>query len=100
IRVFHVTGVQTCALPIFLARANAGAPSTGNRSVRLRSGASRGNSTGDFPPRVPRHGLHPFELRQTLDVERHGARRLFVASSFLEIGRASCRASGEMWGGV
>src|SRR5690606_39729827 len=89
IRDFHVTGVQTCALPILLRGqpgVRAGVPAGGG--ARHRRGGGRGvvgergggRPAGAGAPR-DRRGLHPPDLRR---------RR--------QIGRASCRGRVEVYG--
>src|SRR5690606_40562168 len=77
IRDFHVTGVQTCALPISR-RARAGTRRSG-RAPFLRSSAR-----SSARPR-PRARLRP-------------RRRWRPAGRPRQIGRASCRERGEVWG--
>src|SRR5207253_5108525 len=83
IRDGHVTGVQTCALPI-----SAGRP--------RRRGARVGRHAAGQLERAAPRGNRRAVLRRSLrggsdDAHRWSARR--------EIGRASCRERGERWGG-
>src|SRR5690606_40017228 len=92
IRDFHVTGVQTCALPIYALR-------KGHLAGYAVSGdilpGRIGNSVGGYgkPARRPR------TLKQN---SCQGAKAAETAGSAgrtdrrVEIGRASCRESGEM----
>src|SRR5690606_39896785 len=74
IRDFHVTGVQTCALPI-----------SPRRLVRVLL-LDRQVVDRDVRP-LPREG------------DRHGAADPGVATGDQEIGRASCRERGWLWVG-
>src|SRR5690606_40124691 len=76
IRDFHVTGVQTCALPILNARLGG--------TVRLEAGASLGRFEGttENERRLARLGL---EVRPV---------------TWAQIGRASCRERAERSGGA
>src|SRR5207302_4447817 len=86
IRDFHVTGVQTCALPIYyrLEVKNAGGhnslPVKDNAIYRLAEGLAR-LSKHDFP----------VKLNETT--------RLWFERSAAKIGRASCRERGGGEGG-
>src|SRR5690606_41080815 len=83
IRDFHVTGVQTCALPIWKPAARVGRNREGSGTpsrvlpARMRTGRGGLNWLGE--------GLLPPAWRAV----RAGD----------EIGRASCRERGERWGG-
>src|SRR5262249_57479567 len=79
IRDWSVTGVQTCALPIW---PGAGLPARGRR----RAAPHR---------RVPGPELRP----RCGPVVGDGARVSGRARRAQEIGRASCRERGEIWGG-
>src|SRR5690606_40323873 len=93
IRDFHVTGVQTCALPI-LAQVE----------YKLR------RMVNDYlqPPKVTKKmeiGLTRFaEIERDLDQLKahnpHELMRALEVSVIREIGRASCREGGESWGGL
>src|SRR5690606_39723886 len=92
IRDFHVTGVQTCALPILLRNEDR----SQGRGVREGGTADRGAS------RVYRGGLTACRWRGRDPVHGHeplsrGAAR--AHGSYREIGRASCRGRVEHWGG-
>src|SRR5207253_6557138 len=96
IRDGHVTGVQTCALPI------------SQRSIRPRGPLSRPPHTAG--PQVDEFGSTDFApllalLPEGVNAERVWLQRIWPsqrASSrgepALEIGRASCRERGETWG--
>src|SRR5690606_41186055 len=88
IRDSHVTGVQTCALPICLLKLS---PQQQNKGLRVR---------GDRTP----HGVaYPTETRSTRD--RHALDRfvylgrLVLCGLSREIGRASCRERVVVAGG-
>src|SRR5690606_39436798 len=86
IRDFHVTGVQTCALPIFLAaeppeRPLLERPQQLDLDVRLH-----------FRDLIQEERAAVRELEAArLFVDRAGERALFVAEELVQIGRASCR---------
>src|SRR5690606_39476206 len=97
IRDFHVTGVQTCALPILdeLAR----------RAGVVEGVAARRLLLGDLPHRIDGlahaddgHALYGGGV-ELLELEQLGGARL-VAGADEEIGRASCRERGWMAGGM
>src|SRR5690606_40254330 len=79
IRVFHVTGVQTCALPICAGRGGRGGSALA-RHVVLAAPATGKNY-------VPREGTTTTTTTSGTADEREFVRELF------EIGRASCRAT-------
>src|SRR5690606_39293691 len=89
IRDFHVTGVQTCALPILqasgmgqlIAASVSGAPESGSAAGALASLAGS-------PP--PRKSGKPILARNPFDS---------VTGPLDEIGRASCRERVQMSGG-
>src|SRR5690606_39509763 len=89
IRDFHVTGVQTCALPIYVvagyikAKGNTSVQS-GNRLTLLRDADSDGNY--ELKTVFADNLDAPYGLALVGDT-------LYVANQ--EIGRASCRESGE-----
>src|SRR5690606_39599330 len=91
IRAFHVTGVQTCALPILIAMDEH--PATAVRKKR--------NSSIVVANRLVKEG----EAGAVVSAGNTGAA---MAASLLtlgripgiEIGRASCRGRGERWVGV
>src|SRR5262249_59826481 len=82
IRDWSVTGVQTCALPIWHQSIRA--------NVRVIAATNQ-----DLESRV-REGLFREDLYHRLNVIRM---RLPSLSERREIGRASCRERGEDWGG-
>src|SRR5690606_40723611 len=84
IRDFHVTGVQTCALPI-------SAEAKGGARVGLRGLWPR--ATAHLCRAEPRIGLAGLAPRLN-----PFCRWQLVAERRLEIGRASCRERGEMSG--
>src|SRR5690606_39402789 len=92
-RDFHVTGVQTCALPIFLSRPLDQRPARGD--PRLLPALVSCRAVG----RRPRHAASVGERARTLTPQRSGlAVALLVAAlpllalAALQIGRASGRA--------
>src|SRR5439155_12507834 len=75
IRVGHVTGVQTCALPIYL---------RAHRAPRPRPSArARRRALTRRDPRRASHSRAPFSIAERRDRIRR------------EIGRASCREKGK-----
>src|SRR5690606_39394637 len=96
---FHVTGVQTCALPISperdaglrgaaLEKDHAGILRATGRSLPLDRAQSASGVRSTEPQEMAEPWLpRPDGLPPRLDV---------VAQSGLEIGRASCRGSGAM----
>src|SRR5690606_40441586 len=95
IRDFHVTGVQTCALPIWQQARACGRPYDGEagQSERDRRG-TRPLADDDVDPEV----LHR-EVEHLLD--RPGEPVDLVDEEdvvLLESGRASCRGRGHNWG--
>src|SRR5690606_40657401 len=85
-RVFHVTGVQTCALPIWPAGRR---PPARRRSPRSRREWGRAASRDKFPPQrfsvdlavgIERHGFDPadvprlHEIGQLRSEERRGGK--------------------------
>src|SRR5690606_42088549 len=74
IRDFHVTGVQTCALPIYIAPTN--------RRLFARKAASRERKLS------------------TSASGRNRSRRHQVSPALSKIGRASCREREEIYGGA
>src|SRR5690606_39784415 len=98
IRDFHVTGVQTCALPILngagkttLTRAVTGMLSFHGGSVVSGDIRWKGRSiVGLNPRRIVRAGIS-----QVLE-----GRRIFAELTVDQIGRASCRGRGEIPGVV
>src|SRR5690606_40182739 len=86
IRDFHVTGVQTCALPIF------------DRIHRKHTVSERGPNVRVLPGKdltMQRHsGLAGFHLPDTFRKRRAGGERELLQ----EIDRASCRERVEAWG--
>src|SRR5690606_39900437 len=99
-RDFHVTGVQTCALPILIEQANAGA----NRAAELTQMLTAFSRRQPLRPQAVDVNtlLHKFEtlLRRTLGemIEIETIRSLELWSCE-EIGRASCRERLESAGG-
>src|SRR5690606_40717549 len=90
IRVFHVTEVQTCALPISwgldLART-----STEQYRDGLRSFPLTGTSTPSMPPDV--FPVRDFPLSRTTNSAAYLQDEIGFAD---EIGRASCRGGGSV----
>src|SRR5207249_8205148 len=80
IRDRNVTGVQTCALPIYGGRGGPRAWARGRRGPSLAGPA-------------PRRGA------RSVDQGAHGSRGRGGALRARKIGRASCRERGEMLGG-
>src|SRR5690606_39777505 len=87
IRGFHVTGVQTCALPISgrAARAGVHGPARG-RAAPLLPPAAR----PAYPPGRPGIAMAARAARDACRVASHAA-----GGPAAEIGRASCRERGE-----
>src|SRR5690606_39791400 len=93
IRDFHVTGVQTCALPIF--------------RTLVEAGMHFGHASGKWHPKMKpyifatRDKLHIIDLEKTREkmAEVLGLLEERVRDGKSEIGRASCRERGEMSGG-
>src|SRR5690606_40131983 len=75
IRDFHVTGVQTCALPIL------------TRTTRRTSSRSPSSATSTRASRTPRRTSSSSASRHSRAARAH--------CSWPEIGRASCRERGE-----
>src|SRR5690606_40141401 len=93
IRDFHVTGVQTCALPISNGHTRA-------RDVRARRGrcetpAPQRRLTCAEPEAPPR----PLPLPVAPPVVPPAALRASCAAGSVKIGRASCRGRVEGWSG-
>src|SRR5690606_40418365 len=89
IRDFHVTGVQTCALPIY-----AGGLRQLEQANHYSSGPSLRELLDEPPPSVA--VLRPWE-QSIAHAPAHEGTRLSLQR---EIGRASCRERGECaWGG-
>src|SRR5690606_40155057 len=99
IRDFHVTGVQTCALPILVAA---------NHDNKNIQGDDLAN---DSRPNTVRVGTHTQIMDKVVGAsttveatDKAGrrselARNIMKAGRELKIGRASCRESGQMTGG-
>src|SRR5690606_39822858 len=90
IRDFHVTGVQTCALPI-----------SGSRRRRLRTGCGcRGHALQRWKARTGTLLLRGGVLPVLRPIDAHATtlpgRALVAAERALEIGRASCRERVEV----
>src|SRR5690606_39685179 len=99
-RDFHVTGVQTCALPI-----------SGGEVQRINLTTALGTSLVNtlFVLDEPSIGLHPRDMHRIVEVmhrlRRHGNTlvvvehdpQVMVAAD--QIGRASCRDRSWMWVG-
>src|SRR5439155_14529094 len=96
IRDGHVTGVQTCALPISAADDDDGpGPESGERTDGVdRVGPSEGNDRGQDNERGQGNDRGAGNDRGGRNDrgDRQGAPRP-------EIGRASCRERAEVWGG-
>src|SRR5690606_39430293 len=85
IRDFHVTGVQTCALPIWVALVD--------RTRARPAGRGCGRRAPPVPPRWgPRAAVRAALAGSA--VRRPGRGR---SAPPTEIGRASCRERGEIW---
>src|SRR5690606_40269336 len=90
---FRVTGVQTCALPVWTAPAVTGVPRMGRRSMEGRGGGRRcgrrgmvGWASAPLPEghtRPPEPAANAAQQRALHDDERR--------ETHAEIGRASCR---------
>src|SRR5205807_4361545 len=90
IRDYKVTGVQTCALPIFITRATY--PVLGFPQYPGEVGTSEADD--DMKAKAQKDA--EAALAEPLDVYR----AFFLNDKpFIEIGRASCREREEMWGG-
>src|SRR5207302_2684556 len=98
IRDFHVTGVQTCALPIFPSKTLPERCSADSRSVFegmvpvLTLAPPRTGSRSMMATRLPKYAAcaAPFSPA--------GPEPITIKS--YKIGRASGRGRGEMWGGA
>src|SRR5690606_40898231 len=91
IRDFHVTGVQTCALPIWQ---QPSAPPTGTDGTTTVAGTP---GTWAFTCRA--RSARNEAMRQAVYaalLSKHGEDHVRVQ----EIGRASCRARGQVWEGA
>src|SRR5690606_40640586 len=86
IRDFHVTGVQTCALPISVIATLLGGNSSLKSIAGLNKSSVRVATTYTSPRTLDKLVFKPNELAS-------GAK---LTSS--EIGRASCRERGSVWG--
>src|SRR5690606_40187694 len=93
IRDFHVTGVQTCALPISLVTALVVLPTASRASVVLRTSLSM-LLISAMPPALSVTG--PKASRATTTP----ASASMVVTAMAKIGRASCRERGEVEVGV
>src|SRR5690606_40439011 len=82
IRCFHVTGVQTCALPIFAGKLRIVAA---ERAVRTARSAATMRS---FPATSQSSRPRPASVTEPVPVTSHRA-----SARQSEIGRASCRES-------
>src|SRR5690606_40150797 len=98
-RDFHVTGVQTCALPILGAGTVDHAPvyprEVMRRALEVSSAAVilvHNHPSGDPTPSQADIDM----TRQVIEAGR--ALRIAVHDHLVEIGRASCRERGEAWG--
>src|SRR5690606_40650201 len=96
IRGFHVTGVQTCALPIW---------------DLLSAPLAAGSAAHDRPPRTPRSASGSSERtigcrqRRARSSDAHAAERVGIfergaLNKARKIGRASCRERGTCWEGA
>src|SRR5690606_40926133 len=95
IRDFHVTGVQTCALPISRGSA-AGAPECGLGTPRCRrSPRTRTRARAATRSHRPAAAVATAVAAVAAEAE---AVVVAVAAEAEEIGRASCRERGEGWG--
>src|SRR5690606_40461241 len=96
IRDFHVTGVQTCALPIFLEDLLLGHPLRLERvqvlPLRRALGAQLLGRLGIEREQQRRRRELPAPVDADVDV--------VLGVELEEIGRASCRERGEWWGEV
>src|SRR5690606_40807169 len=95
IRDFHVTGVQTCALPIF----------AGERSQCAEATYSLHEHPGWSCPICQFAAANAATIRvAALDSHcsfscARSIEAIAEQTTFQEIGRASCRERGESWGG-
>src|SRR5690606_40018102 len=91
IRDFHVTGVQTCALPIFTSCTN-----TSNPTLLLGAGlvAKKAVEKGLKVPAYVKTSLAPGSRVVTEYLKNAGLLPSLEALGFQEIGRASCRDRG------
>src|SRR5690606_41057546 len=91
IRDFHVTGVQTCALPIYLA----------DDMIIILAEIDISQTIGSHahhkPERCRRSGTVLYPVNAIARKEAYLAAFRDVVH---EIGRASCRERGEVWGGA
>src|SRR5690606_40578848 len=99
IRDFHVTGVQTCALPISVWLMGGGMVRTdgagGDATCARRDGLEGpfgGCSAAPLSGAIPRRFRHAPASR--------APRPLRLRRAAGEIGRASCRERGQIWEGV
>src|SRR5690606_39279662 len=94
IRDFHVTGVQTCALPI--------SASTNSSSENLSSRSSSSVSVAPGSPSSPGNAAHGRNRSENVVRHRKSASHMRSASCGsrrAEIGRASCREGGQLRAG-
>src|SRR5690606_41122707 len=94
IRDFHVTGVQTCALPI------------STRLIAERLGLSEKDYTVCFQSRLNDKWLRPFSDQVVEDCAKKGMKKILVFSpaftadcleTIVEIGRSEERRVGKEW---
>src|SRR5690606_40245194 len=87
IRDFHVTGVQTCALPIFLQCADGPRAAGAHRSAPARAPRTAVSTDGDAGD------VHEAGAERGRLVSKSGE---WLGCATPEIGRASCRGRGEV----
>src|SRR5205823_9175164 len=95
-----VTGVQTCALPIFFP-GHMGVASDPDRYVLVSPGLARSTNEGTFKDFMSSRDTpfsYTLEYPMPRDLETTRSWNLRIVDSILEIGRASCRGRGEVRG--
>src|SRR5439155_18902710 len=97
IRVGHVTGVQTCALPILSRRGPRRTRGHGGR-LRVPHHLYRARLPLRGAPGRPREAVSAAVRERAGLGEREAVARRRGGVSYLEIGRASCRERVEAWG--
>src|SRR5207249_9215554 len=96
IRDRNVTGVQTCALPIFLSVCNAGRSL--RRPRRRRRAVQFAKMNGNLFVTPVRNGRRSSDCRLIITTASKTKRGSFWASALNQIGRASCRERGKISG--
>src|SRR5690606_39440103 len=82
IRDFHVTGVQTCALPILIVDLRYNTGGYVNTAIYLNNKIINSAGNGKL--------MFSYEVNKNLELERKNGSLDFVPENF-KIGRASCR---------